>query len=61
MPPLRCPTCGKLFEPDQTAAMPFCSDRCRSIDLERWLDEKYGLPYESEHGAERPEEQDSAC
>jgi len=28
--------------------MPFCSPRCRQIDLGRWLDEGYGLPYESE-------------
>jgi len=26
--------------------MPFCSDRCRLIDLGRWLDEKQGLPIE---------------
>jgi uncharacterized protein len=26
--------------------MPFCSERCRLIDLGRWLDEKHGLPYE---------------
>lgn len=45
---VRCPVCGKSFEPDQTQAMPFCSLRCRQIDLGRWLDEKYGLPYESE-------------
>jgi uncharacterized protein len=24
--------------------MPFCSERCRSIDLNRWLDESYSLP-----------------
>jgi endogenous inhibitor of DNA gyrase (YacG/DUF329 family) len=48
MAPVRCPICDKLFEPDQTEAMPFCSPRCRQIDLGRWLDEKYGLPYESE-------------
>lgn len=24
--------------------MPFCSDRCRLIDLGRWLDEGYALP-----------------
>jgi endogenous inhibitor of DNA gyrase (YacG/DUF329 family) len=23
---------------------PFCSARCRKIDLGRWLDEKYRLP-----------------
>jgi len=25
--------------------MPFCSARCRSIDLGRWLDEAYSLPH----------------
>ena len=24
--------------------MPFCSDRCRTIDLGRWLGEVYQLP-----------------
>ena len=24
--------------------MPFCSDRCRLIDLGRWLDESYAVP-----------------
>jgi endogenous inhibitor of DNA gyrase (YacG/DUF329 family) len=24
--------------------MPFCSLRCRQIDAQRWLDEKYTLP-----------------
>lgn len=28
--------------------MPFCSPRCREIDLRRWLDERYGLPIERE-------------
>jgi endogenous inhibitor of DNA gyrase (YacG/DUF329 family) len=26
--------------------MPFCGPRCKSIDLGRWLDERYGLPIE---------------
>lgn len=29
--------------------MPFCSSRCRQIDLGRWLDEGYGLPIEPEN------------
>jgi uncharacterized protein len=41
---MRCPICGKEFEPDSSTAKPFCSDRCRSIDLRRWLDESYGMP-----------------
>jgi uncharacterized protein len=26
--------------------MPFCSERCKLIDLGRWLEERYGLPLE---------------
>ncbi len=42
--PVRCPTCQRGFEPAESPAMPFCSQRCREIDLGRWLDEKVGLP-----------------
>jgi endogenous inhibitor of DNA gyrase (YacG/DUF329 family) len=28
--------------------MPFCSERCRLVDLGRWLEEGYGLQIESE-------------
>ena len=52
MPPVRCPTCDRLFEPEQTPAMPFCSHRCRLIDLERWLDEDYGLADEPDEESE---------
>jgi hypothetical protein len=41
---VRCPICGKEFDPAKSAAKPFCSDRCRTIDLGRWLDESYQLP-----------------
>jgi endogenous inhibitor of DNA gyrase (YacG/DUF329 family) len=32
--PVPCPICGK---PALTAHRPFCSPRCRNIDLGRWL------------------------
>jgi uncharacterized protein len=41
---MRCPICGTEFDGAQSTAKPFCSDRCRSIDLGRWLDEAYRLP-----------------
>jgi endogenous inhibitor of DNA gyrase (YacG/DUF329 family) len=40
----RCPVCSVLIDLEQTPTAPFCSDRCRTIDLGRWLDEAYGLP-----------------
>jgi uncharacterized protein len=53
---MRCPICGKEFESDQSNAKPFCSDRCRTIDLGRWLDESYSLPVVPDPEAdERPE------
>lgn len=32
---LRCPTCGTLVR-QQDEDFPFCSDRCRKIDLGKW-------------------------
>ena len=43
-----CPTCGQRFESETATAMPFCSERCRLIDLGRWLAEEHCLPIEPE-------------
>ena len=51
----RCPMCERPFDPEQSPALPFCSARCRLADLNRWLTEGYGLPYEKpEDDEERP-------
>ncbi len=43
----RCPTCGKSYEiqtlPD-LPSFPFCSERCRLLDLGRWIDGNYVIP-----------------
>ena len=36
-----CPICGK---PQSEATRPFCSSRCRDVDLNRWLSGKYVIP-----------------
>jgi len=36
-----CPICGK---PSSEAARPFCSERCRDVDLNRWLSNSYAIP-----------------
>lgn len=46
MPLVRCSVCQQQFDPERSTALPFCSDRCRLIDLGRWLDERYSLPSE---------------
>jgi uncharacterized protein len=52
---VHCPICEKTFDSSLSATMPFCSDRCRLIDLGRWLDERYGLDYESPDSPEKLE------
>jgi endogenous inhibitor of DNA gyrase (YacG/DUF329 family) len=37
----RCPICGK---PAVEASRPFCSERCRDVDLNRWLSNSYAIP-----------------
>ena len=44
MSTIRCPICEKRFDPQFSPAMPFCSERCRGIDLGRWLREGYSVP-----------------
>ena len=54
MPPVRCPICDKSFLPEESSAMPFCSERCRLLDLGRWLDEDYGLAADPEEEEQEP-------
>ena len=40
--PLRCPSCKTPVAPDAAEA-PFCSDRCRMIDLGKWASGDYRI------------------
>jgi hypothetical protein len=42
-PIIPCPICKKSVAFDDPY-MPFCSDRCRLIDLGNWASEKYSIP-----------------
>jgi len=44
---VRCPTCSKsiaIKTIDDLPTFPFCSERCRLVDLGRWVDERYAVP-----------------
>ena len=47
---MRCPICKKPVDEREASRKnsfyPFCGERCKLIDLGRWLGERYGLPYE---------------
>lgn len=36
-----CPICKKPTDSDKDAEFPFCSERCRLLDLGAWSSEKY--------------------
>jgi uncharacterized protein len=48
-----CPICGKRSSPEHR---PFCSQRCVTIDLARWIAGDYRVP--TEEGPEQEEEGD---
>ncbi len=45
----RCPICGKIVkasaheQPKQARFFPFCSERCKLIDLGQWFDAEYKI------------------
>ncbi|MDI1362822.1 DNA gyrase inhibitor YacG [Methylotenera sp.] len=42
-----CPHCKKLSEfSPSNAFRPFCSERCKMIDLGLWASEQYAIPVE---------------
>lgn len=54
-----CPTCRAISGPrSENPAFPFCSERCRLIDLGRWLGEEYRVPA-SESSAPGPNKDDN--
>jgi uncharacterized protein len=46
-----CPICRK---PASEASRPFCSERCRDVDLNRWLSNSYAIPGSNEDDEDKP-------
>lgn len=43
----KCPICAQEYQVasiDDLPSFPFCSERCRLIDLGRWIDGDYTIP-----------------
>jgi len=44
-----CPTCGKSVEwAPRSTWRPFCSKRCKTVDLGAWATEQYRVPVAEE-------------
>lgn len=53
---VKCPICKKETEWDGNPFRPFCSERCRLIDLGAWSSGDYRVPGEDLPGEEEAEE-----
>ena len=52
-----CPQCGASIEwSPQNRFRPFCSERCKMIDLGAWATERYRVPVIEPDDAELPTE-----
>ena len=51
-----CPLCG---QPRVKKWRPFCSPRCRDVDLFRWLNGRYVIPGHPESSSEHQEDNPS--
>jgi endogenous inhibitor of DNA gyrase (YacG/DUF329 family) len=52
---LLCPTCRRPIEwSEQFPQRPFCSERCRLIDLGAWLSEKHAIASDPAEGPGDP-------
>jgi endogenous inhibitor of DNA gyrase (YacG/DUF329 family) len=52
MPTTECPICRKPVpipaDTEPIGFYPFCSERCKLVDLGRWLDGRYQIPVKEE-------------
>ncbi len=54
-PVVTCPTCGATVAwTPENRWKPFCSERCKLIDLGQWATEKYRVPAEEQEPEEGP-------
>ena len=58
-PARRCPICegpvGDLAQPEVRRLHPFCSERCKLVDLDHWLSGEYRIPGTTVHRPVEPE------
>lgn len=52
---INCPICKKVLEqaPDDFGPRPFCSARCKMVDLGNWLSDAYRIPMSGDDDSEQ--------
>ena len=55
---VRCPQCKAKVPWEGNPHRPFCSERCRLIDLGAWTEERYRIPGAVLEDESEPDDQD---
>lgn len=53
-----CPRCGEASTWEGNQSRPFCSERCKLIDLGAWASNEYKLPTQDAPQADRKRNED---
>jgi endogenous inhibitor of DNA gyrase (YacG/DUF329 family) len=53
-----CPICKNATTWEENPWRPFCSERCKLIDLGKWVTEEYKIPVKTEEETEEQQEKD---
>ncbi len=57
---ITCPICKKKIAWDDNLFRPFCSERCRLLDLGKWASEDYRIPGEKKDALDADEDKKNA-
>lgn len=57
---VKCPVCKKSVKWEGNPFRPFCSERCKAIDLAAWASEEYRIAGAGKTDAEEENEPDDA-
>jgi hypothetical protein len=49
---MRCPICKQSVAWEGNPFRPFCNERCKLIDLDNWLEERYRVAARADTGEE---------
>jgi endogenous inhibitor of DNA gyrase (YacG/DUF329 family) len=56
---VKCPICRKAKEWEGNPFRPFCSERCKNIDLAAWASEEYRIEGDKKEGGEGEDEEEA--
>ncbi len=56
---IRCPVCKRMTTWEENPWRPFCSERCKLIDLGAWASEEYKIPGKKEEDEDEKKQGES--